>query len=285
MTPSGAKAVEDALQEAKKILSGVERDRVAGVIREIDRALSGFDESESPTGTRRRTGPSLDAALPAELLDVACHDLKDPLAAIVMGSAFLAKSLPEDDGSARARRLVGAIQRSAERLNRIVQNLLDFAKLERGRIVPAKGEHELGALVEEAAQRLAESASERKVRVVSDVTEPGRRIFCDAERIVQAIVQLGSNALRYSPEGDVVTLRARVDDGNVAVSVIDHGPGISGERRVHIFDRYYHMRRSPRDGTGLGIAIARGLVEAHGGSISLESDDKGSTFTLSFRDR
>jgi signal transduction histidine kinase len=144
MTPSGVNA-EDALQEARALLAGADVDRVSGVLQAIEHALSGSDADESPTETQRR--PTLDAALPAELLDVACHDLKDPLAAIVMGSAFLIKSLPEDDASMRARRLVGAIQRSAERLNRIVQNLLDFAKLERGRIIVTKGEHELGALV------------------------------------------------------------------------------------------------------------------------------------------
>src|SRR5262249_52711090 len=153
--------------QARALLAGVEDDRVAGVVSAIALALSGFQE-ESPTGTRRRTSP--DAALPAELLDVACHDLKDLLAAIVMSSGFLIKSLPDEHDKVRARRLVGAIQRSAERLNRIVQNLLDFAKLERGRIVVAKGEHELGALVEESAQRLATLASERKVQVVADVT-------------------------------------------------------------------------------------------------------------------
>jgi signal transduction histidine kinase len=284
MTPSGAKAAEDALQQARALLAGVEDQRVTGVLNAIAVALTGFEETESPTGTRRRPRP--DASLPAELLDVACHDLKDPLAAIVMGSAFLIKSLPEEDRNARARRLVGAIQRSADRLNRIVQNLLDFAKLERGRIVVAKGEHELGALVEESAQRLVLLASERNVKIVADVIEPARRVFCDAERIAQAIGHLGSNAVRYSPEGGLVTIRARANEGTTSISVIDSGPGISGERRDHVFDRYYHMRRSPRDGTGLGIAIARGLAEAHNGTLALEpTGDQGTTFTLSFPDR
>jgi signal transduction histidine kinase len=132
-------------------------------------------------------------------------------------------------------------------------------------------------------QRIVEQASARHVRVVADVVEPGGRVFCDAERIAQAVGHLGSNAVRYSPEGGEVTIRARVNDGTATLSVVDHGSGISGARRDHIFDRYYHMRQSPRDGTGLGLAIARGLAEAHGGSLTLEATgDAGTTFTLSF---
>ena len=289
MTPSQRKPLEEALEHARSILAGVQHERAATVLEEIDRALSGFDADETPTGTRRRTAeesgarPAVDIGLPAELLDVACHDLKDPLAAIVMGSAFLAKSLPDDDPSARARKLVQAIQRSADRLNRIVQNLLDFAKLERGRIVPAKAEHELAAVVEEGAKRLVGPAAEQHVRIVCDVVDPEKRVFCDSERIAQAIVHIGSNAVRYTPEGGEVTIRGRTTDGEVAISITDQGPGISGERRAHVFDRYYHMRRSPRDGTGLGIAIARGLLLAHGGDLRLEAkSDRGTTFTLVF---
>jgi signal transduction histidine kinase len=284
MNPTGAKTVEDALTEARALLADVEQERVAGVLREIDHALSGFDPEESPTGMRKR--PSLDATLPAELLDVACHDLKDPLAAIVMGAAFLNKSLPDGDGSERARRLVAAIQRSSDRLGRIVQNLMDFAKLERGRIVLSKGEHELGVLALESAKRLDDYARERNVHVVVDADPPEHRVLCDAERVAQAVGHLGTNAVRYTRDGGIVTVRARIRDGTVAIAVIDQGPGISGARREHLFDRYYHMGQSPRDGTGLGIAIARGLVEAHGGALSLEATGaSGSTFTLSFPDR
>jgi signal transduction histidine kinase len=296
MTPSQGKPVEDALMQARSVLAQVESPSVADVLKEIDRALSGFDADETPTGTRRRpsSGQSgerraVEGGLPAELLDVACHDLKDPLAAIVMGAAFLAKSLPTEDETVRAHKLVHAIQRSADRLNRIVQNLLDFAKLERGRIVPAKAQHELAAVVEEGAKRLSASAAERNVRIVSDVIEPARHVFCDSERIAQAIVHIGSNAVRYTPEGGEVTVRGRFADGTagdgatVTIAIVDQGPGITGERRDHIFDRYYHMRRSPRDGTGLGIAVARGLLLAHGGELRLDATGEGgSTFTLAF---
>jgi signal transduction histidine kinase len=292
MTPSGAKSPRDALEEARALLSGLDDDRAVAVLREIERALGGMADEETPTGTRRRVrdpascvAPApFDPALPAELLDVACHDMRDPLAAIVMGSAFLAKSLPADD--ARARRLVNGIQRSAERLTRTVQNLLDFAKLERGALVLVKGEHELGALVEEGAMRLSPLATERGVQVVLDVVGPAHRFSCDVERIAQAIAHLGSNAVRYSPPGQTVIIRGRRTERSVEISIVDHGPGITGDRRDHLFERYYHMRRSPRDGTGLGIAIARGIVEAHGGSVRLDSTgNEGTTFTLAFPGR
>jgi len=116
--------------------------------------------------------------------------------------------------------------------------------------------------------------------------EPAYRVSCDAERIAQAIAHLGSNAVRYSPSGQTVTIRGRRAERSVEISILDRGPGIAGDRRDHLFDRYYHMRRSPRDGTGLGIAIACGLVEAHGGSVRLDATgDEGTTLTLAFPDR
>ncbi len=222
-----------------------------------------------------------------EVLDVVCHDLKDPLAAIVMGSAFLLKTLPQDGANdVRVRRLALAMQRSADRMNRLVKNMLDYTRLERGRIELKRAEHELGALVDGAALRLSAAAAEKGVRIVCDVLEPGRRIWCDRERIEEAIVQLGTNAVRYTKAPNEVTLRARGDDATASVTVTDHGPGIKADRVAHLFDAEYHMRQLPRDGTGLGLAIAHGLAVAHGGALKLDhTGESGSALTITIPSR
>jgi two-component system sensor histidine kinase KdpD len=293
-----------ALKRARALLAGLEGPEIAAIVCDIDRALGaagsgdaterketkpreGFS-SEAPTGTRlRQADPapraSAETASPAELLDVALHDIKDPLAALVMGAAFLGRVIPEGEPGERARRLVGAMQRSADRLNRTVQNLLDFARLERGRLALSYGDHDLHGIVAEAATRLAARAKERHVSLVQDLPDGALPVHADLERIVQTIVHLGANAIRYAPEGSDVTLRARVDGGAASVSVTDRGPGIAGERREHIFDRHYHLRRTPREGTGLGLAIARGFVEAHRGRLRLDAAGPGgTTFTFTF---
>jgi signal transduction histidine kinase len=221
------------------------------------------------------------AGIDAELLDVVGHDLKDPLAALVMGSAFLLKSLPDDEANARTRKMAQAIQRSAERMSALVKNLIDFARLERQSVVLAPRAHPIGEIADAFTRRLASAAQERMVVIGLDVADAAAMIFCDRERIEDALAHLGSNAVRYAPAGTEVVLRARVTEGAFVASISDRGAGLSDERREHLFDHEWHMRQKPRDGTGLGLTIARRLAALHGGEVRLdETGPRGSTFTL-----
>jgi signal transduction histidine kinase len=266
----------DALHEARALLTGIEHDGAREAVEAIDRALASFPE-EGPTGMRVRAGQLTDDL---ELLDVVTHDLKDPLSAILMGSGYLLKSLPEDLANARVRKMAAAIQRSAERMNRLVRNLLELARMERGRLVLARSEHDMSDVIDRARRKIEPFAAEKDVLLEVRV-QGAARLDVDLERVSDAILQLGTNAVRYTPAGQAVLLAARAQDGEVVVEVTDRGPGIAGERLEHLFERAYHMRRSPRDGTGIGLAIARGVVEAHGGVLRLASTSPtGSTFAI-----
>jgi signal transduction histidine kinase len=199
-----------------------------------------------------------------------------------MGSAFLMRALPEDSSNLRARKMVAAIQKSADRLSSLVQNFIDFTNLERGRCLLSRAEHELVAIIDAAADRVAGAAAERRVRIVKDTSGGEVRISCDKDRLVNAIVELLKNAVRYTPPGGDVRISAKVTGDRAIVEVEDHGPGISGPRREHLFEPYWHMQQRPRDGAGFGLGVAQGLAAAHGGTVRLASTSaSGSTFELS----
>jgi signal transduction histidine kinase len=282
MSPLDALSPLAALHEARALLAGVEHDGAREVVRVIDQALASFPEEEAPTGMRRRPAQAEDhGGVELEALDVVAHDLKDPLSAILMGSAYLLKALPDDEASARARKMATAIHRSAERMSRLVKNLLEVARIERGRLALAKAPHELVEIIERAASKIEPLAAEKGVTLAVSVQGGGTRLVVDVDRATDAIVHLASNAVRFTPPGKRVSLTARAERAEVVVEVADEGPGIDGERLAHLFDRYYHMRQRPREGTGLGLAVAHGVIEAHGGSTRLVSTGaQGSTFAI-----
>jgi signal transduction histidine kinase len=135
-------------------------------------------------------------------------------------------------------------------------------------------------IVQRTAQMFAGSAAERRVALDAEAAPGLPEIDADAERVLQVVANLVANALKFTPEGGHVTLAVRLRGAQVEFRVTDTGPGIPAGDIVHIFDRYWHARRTARTrGSGLGLAIARGIVEAHGGRIGVESTlGQGSTF-------
>jgi signal transduction histidine kinase len=122
-------------------------------------------------------------------------------------------------------------------------------------------------------------AAERSVRILDEVPADLPPVLVDGDRIVQVFSNLIGNAIRFTPEGGHVRLRASAEAGEVRYSVVDHGPGIPDELRPHLFSRIWQVKRRARGGMGLGLRIARGIVEAHGGRIWVESvQGQGSTF-------
>jgi signal transduction histidine kinase len=212
-----------------------------------------------------------------DLVSIVCHDLKDPLASIVMGAGFLRKALPPDDGAAR--RVLEAIARSADRMNQVVGDFHDLAKLEGGLLQVDVRSCEVGGALEAAVAPFAAQAKEREVSLrLEPLTEPIVAL-CDRAKLAQIVSKLVGNALKFTRGGGQVVVQATREDGTVRISVRDTGRGIAPERLGDIFDRAVNARRSPRDGPGLGLAIARGLVELQGGTVGVESrPDEGSLF-------
>lgn len=214
-----------------------------------------------------------------DLLSVICHDLKDPLASIVMGAGFLKKTVAPQETSAR--RVIEAIARSADRMSQVIADFHDLARLDAGRMVVDKQACDVSAALQTAVLPFEGAATEAGLRLELQLPEGPLNAFCDRARLIQIISKLTSNAVRFTPPQGSVVLRAWREDDVVRVSLTDTGRGIPAERLPSIFDYAANARRTPRDGPGLGLAIVRGLVELHGGRVSVESRvNEGSMFSF-----
>jgi len=216
-----------------------------------------------------------------EVLAVVAHDLRNPLASISMTAAMLAEeSLPPES---RARMLV-VMQRSSRMMDRLIGDLLDVARLEGGQLKVERRPVSLESIVRDAATTFATSASERGVALETRVPDERVTIEADAMRLQQVIGNLLDNALRLTPAGGRVTLAARHEDERAIFSVEDTGPGIAAEDLPHLFDRFWQGTRQRRGSAGLGLAIAKGIVEAHDGQLTVASTPgKGTTFEISLQ--
>jgi signal transduction histidine kinase len=210
-----------------------------------------------------------------EVLAVVSHDLKNPLESVLLSSSMLLRS-PE---SPRVRRCAEAAQRSALRMDRLIRELLDLSRMDAGRFAVELRPEPLEEVVEEALALAAPLASSKEIALAATGGPLGAEVPCDRERVLQVLSNLVGNALAFTPRHGTVSVRLALREREVEVAVADDGPGIAPEDLPHVFERYWKSRS--RRGTGLGLAIARGIVEAHGGRISVESRvGEGSTFTF-----
>ncbi|XYH98892.1 ATP-binding protein [Sorangium sp. So ce1128] len=214
-----------------------------------------------------------------ELVAVVSHDLKSPLATIVMNTSLLRRKLPSSDEAAELRRPVERIQKSADRMNRLIRDLLDLAKLDGGHIRIQPVPHDVAGLLSDAIELLREEAAEKSLRLEQGIELGVERALCDRERVLQVIANLVGNAIKFTPAGGEVAIRAEPWGREVRLSVRDTGPGIPEDQRARIFERYWQAKETAHKGTGLGLSIAKALVEVHGGRIWVESKvGEGSTF-------
>jgi PAS domain S-box-containing protein len=210
------------------------------------------------------------------VLGVVSHDLRNPLTAILLNvdAAFAAGPLPREAAEA----LEGVV-RSAQAMDRMIQDLLDVARIEAGqlRIDPAPCAPE--DLVGEAVGMLARMAEERTIRLGLAV-EPAPNVRADRDRVLQVFSNLVGNALKFTPGGGTVTVGAAPEEGRVRFWVRDTGPGIAADEVERLWDPFWQGEGpARRSGAGLGLPIARGIVEAHGGHAWVESEPgAGTTF-------
>jgi signal transduction histidine kinase len=214
-----------------------------------------------------------------EVLAVVSHDLKNPLGAINLSANLLTRAAPEDETGARIRRHAETIQRSTQRMERLIRDLLDMASLREGRLSIERRAHPVGVLIDEALSLLGPLAVEKSLELQVQVQDRQTRLLCDPERIFQVLSNLVGNALKFTPSPGRVEVRAEPQGLEVLFAVQDTGPGIPHDRLPHIFEPYWQARETARHGTGLGLYIARGIVEAHGGRLWVESaPGRGTTF-------
>jgi PAS domain S-box-containing protein len=213
-----------------------------------------------------------------EVLGVVAHDLRTPLSAISIFAALLEDSVASEEDRQRA----ATILRSAEQMDRLIQDLLDVARLEAGYLHLAPEAHEPAALVGEAVEMLQESAAAQGLRLEDSVLADLPAVRADSHRVRQVLSNLVANALKATPRGGSVRLGAKQVGEEVVFFVRDTGPGIPQEKLPYLFQRFWQARRGDRTGAGLGLAIAKGIVEAHRGRIWVESEPgTGSTFFFS----
>jgi len=216
--------------------------------------------------------------LKSALLDALAHDFKTPLTSIKAA----ATSLLGGDRSAEDRELMTIINEEADRLNRLVAEVLEMVRIEAGKLHLEKGPHHVAEIVDAALADAKPAMHERNVeiRLQSDLPEAE----VDFDLVQQVLKQLLDNALKYSPAGSPVTISARAGEGRIVVSVADRGSGIDEQEQARIFDKFFRARehRFRVPGTGMGLAIAKGIVEAHGGKIWVTSEPgQGSVFSFS----
>jgi signal transduction histidine kinase/DNA-binding NarL/FixJ family response regulator len=211
-----------------------------------------------------------------EVLGVVAHDLRNPLMAISM----YAHVLHEGGLTPPQAEWVDVVLRNTERMNRLIQDLLDVSALEAGRLRVQPVPCAAGPLTAEALQLLEPQARAAGVRL-SRVTSPVPPVRADRERVLQVLSNLLGNAVKFTPAGGAVELAVESRGAEVVFTVRDEGPGIAAEDVPRVFDRFWQGAGTRRGGAGLGLAIARGIVESHGGRIWVESvPGAGSTFSF-----
>ena len=215
------------------------------------------------------------------LLSAVSHDLRTPLATITGSASALVEQETSLDAAAR-RELAQAIQEEADRLNRLVHNLLEMTRLESGGVRVRKDWHPLEEVVGSALARVEKRLGERRVDI--DLPRDLPLVPLDPLLIEQVLINLLDNAIKYTPDGSPIDISASAEDLAVRVVVADRGPGLAPGEEARVFEKFYRGQEAgTRSGAGLGLAIARGIVEAHGGAITAEARPGGGTlfrFTL-----
>lgn len=211
-----------------------------------------------------------------EVLGIVAHDLRNPLSVISTYAALLAEGSIEPP---RVRESADAILSAARQMEKLIRDLLDVSRIEAGGLDIEATSVSAETLLREAGAALEPLAAERGLRM--ELHPPGGavRVRADRERVLQVLSNLIANAIHFTESGGSIALRAEPLGAEVLFLVSDTGCGVEIEHQPHLFDRFWQARRTRRGGAGLGLAIAKGIVERHGGRIGVESQPgAGSTF-------
>jgi PAS domain S-box-containing protein len=210
-----------------------------------------------------------------ELLAIVVHGLRNPLNTILNAAGLLLDTLATD----APRRWADMIRRAGSHMNRLVQDLLEATKLKQGRLTMEPASQSVDALIGDTVLMLRQLAEARRIRLEIERQDSPLRVRADNARMLQVFSNLVGNALKFTPEGGVVRIGCERIGAEVRFAVTDTGPGIPPDQIPHLFGRYWQADSLDRRGVGLGLSIAQGIVEAHGGRIWVESRrGAGSTF-------
>jgi signal transduction histidine kinase len=207
-----------------------------------------------------------------QLLYSVAHELRGPLAVLdnaleILDGEF--EQLPADE----FRAVIGAARRTSNRMRLLMEDLLSAGSIQSGHFVVAPRPTPLAAIVDDALEAVGPTLEARGQELVRQLPGPKTGVLADQRYARQVLTNLLTNASKYSPEHSIIRVRARPAGTMLRISVEDQGPGIPPEHRAGLFERFYRLRAdADAPGIGLGLAIAKGIVEAHGGTIGVDSE-------------
>ncbi|HEX8673656.1 MAG TPA: sensor histidine kinase, partial [Longimicrobium sp.] len=266
-------------QELLRLLASLEerQDELARLNAELEETNRGVlalhaelrDRADREAEARR----SAEAASRARdaVLAIVSHDLRNPVGSVITAAAFLLDTLPGEVLATPQGQQVGVMHRAARRANRLLEDLMDVTRIESGGLAVDAAPVEVPGLLADAAEVMRALAEENRVRLLTECAGTLPAVLADRDRVLQVFANLAGNAVKFTPAGGAVTLGAACAEGAVRFSVADTGPGMSAEQVERAFDRFWQAGRADRRGVGLGLSIARGIVEAHGGMLSVTS--------------
>lgn len=237
--------------------------------------LIALEESERRRAEAERAVRSRD-----DMLSVVSHDLRNPVNTIVMSASLLRDpdiALPDD----QRRRQLEIISRSAYRMDRLIQDLLDVARMEGGRLTLSRRCEPPGPLATEVVEAFRQIAAEKSIELACEAAGVLRPVLVDRDRVVQALSNYVSNAIKFTPAGGRVAIHVRATAAGVRYEVADTGPGIGAADLPNVFQRFWQAKDTAALGTGLGLSIVKGIADAHGGEVGVTSQaGAGATFFM-----
>ena len=264
----------------------VARENVIGVLEVINKE-GGADFTEEDVELLPVLGDQAAVAVQnallfqqSDLIAEIVHEMRTPLNSVVAYADLMQRPAATQE---QRLQFASIIQHEAERISEMTNNFLDLARLQSGRASLAQDPVDLGTVIHMAVNVLKPQADTKQIVLSVDVPPAPPSIMGDAQRLHQVLLNLLSNAIKYCDSGDQVTVSVRCDENQVTVSVADTGPGIPADALPSIFDRFYRVpgSESRAVGTGLGLAITQQIIEAHGGEISVSSEEgHGATFVF-----
>ena len=221
------------------------------------------------------------AGLREEMVAVVSHDLKNPLSTIQMAASVLQEIIPTGAAHALEHKHIEIIQRAVERMNRLIRDLLDTATIEAGKVQLHRSPTTAHELIRDAVEMLRPLAAAKGIELLTEVPRGLAPLVVDRDRILRVFSNIGGNAIKFSPTGGRVTFGVADCGSSLEFIIVDNGPGISPADLPHLFERFWQAENTRNLGSGLGLPIAKRLVEAHGGAIRTESDPgRGSRFVF-----
>ena len=222
------------------------------------------------------------ARMKSDFVSNVSHELKAPLASIRAYTEMLVDGEARDEKEIKE--YLHIIASETDRMNRLIENILNLSRLESGLVPVNKADLAVTEILRDVADVMTPQAVQKHIRLEADLSPVFFRVHGDRDMLYQAVLNVVSNAIKYTPEGGQVRISTYLEDGSVVVEVADTGYGIPPEDSGKVFEKFYRSRHSAKaaKGTGLGLALVKHVVDVvHGGRVVLESNvDKGSTFRL-----